>query len=119
VKLLLDVHHCWQAATQLQEEGHDVRAAVADPALAVLGDDDLLRAATRDGRTLVTENARDFDRIVRAWAAVGEHHCGVVFTSPRRYHRGSKAYPRNLVRALAEVIKNPADSTVDWVLWLP
>jgi hypothetical protein len=119
VKLLLDVHHSRQAATQLQEEGHDVLAAAAEPALAVLRDEDLLRVATREGRTVVTENARDFDRIVRAWAAVGEHHCGVVFTSPRRFHRGDKAYPRNLVRALAEVIKNPPDSTVDWVLWLP
>jgi hypothetical protein len=119
VKLLLDVHHSRQAATQLQGQGHDVLAAAAEPALAVLGDEDLLRAATRDRRTLVTENARDFDRIVRAWVAAGEHHCGVVFTSPRRYHRGSKAYPRNLVRALADVIDSPPDSTVDWVQWLP
>jgi hypothetical protein len=68
---------------------------------------------------LVTENARDFDRIVRAWAAVGEHHCGIVFTSPRRYHRGSNAYPRNLVRALTAIMEDPPDSTVDWTLWLP
>jgi hypothetical protein len=119
VKLLLDVHHSRQAATQLQEQGHDVLAAADDPGLAALGDEDLLRAAARDGRTLVTENARDFDRIVRAWSAAGEHQCGVVFTSPRRFHRGSRAYPRNLVRALADVIESPPESTVDWLLWLP
>jgi hypothetical protein len=66
----------------------------------------------------VTENARDFDRIIRAWAAAGEHHCGVVFTSPRRFHRASKAYPMNLVRALAEVLDHPPHSTVDRVMWL-
>jgi hypothetical protein len=119
VKLLLDVHHSPRAATQLQQQGHDVLAASADPALAILGDEELLRAATRDGRTLVTENGRDFDRIIRAWAAAGEHHCGVVFTSPRRFHRASNAYQMNIVRALAEVLDNPPQSTVDWMLWLP
>ena len=119
MKLLLDVHHSQKAAAQLQEQGHDVLAASADRALAALGDDDLLCAATGDGRTLVTENARDLDRIARAWVAADEHHSGIVFTSPRRYHRASQAYPMNLVRALAGVLDHPPASTVDWVLWLP
>lgn len=87
--------------------------------LAVLDDDELLRGSTREERVLVTENARDFDRIVRSWALADEHHRGVVFTSPRRYHRGSKAYPANLVRALARLAENPPRSTVDWTFWLP
>lgn len=40
-------------------------------------------------REFVTENAPDFDRIVRNWATTGELHGGVVFTSPPRLHRGS------------------------------
>jgi hypothetical protein len=118
VKLLLDVHHSPQAARRLGELGHDVAAAADDPALAGLDDEELLRAATRDRRTVVTENARDFDRIVRDWSALGEHHDGVIFTSPRRFHRGSKAYPANLVRALAALLDDPPAGTRDWVHWL-
>ncbi len=97
MKLLLDVHHSRLAAEQLRASGHDVVAAADDPVLATLPDEELLRAAARGGRAVVTENARDFDRIVRAWAGTAECHAGVVFTSPRRYHRGSRAYPANLI----------------------
>jgi hypothetical protein len=77
-------------------------------------------APAKDRRALVTENARDFDRIVRAWAGRGDHHAGVVFTSPRRYHRGSAAYPGNLITALRNLLlaEPPAEQT-DWVRWLP
>lgn len=118
VKLLLDVHHSPQAARRLQNRGLDVLAAADDSILAVLDDEELLRAATRDGRVVVTENARDFDRIIRAWSALGEQHKGITFTSPRRFHRGSKAYPENLIRALGAVLKDPPQSTLDWVWWL-
>ena len=117
MKLLLDVHHSPQAARRLREEGHDALAAAEDPALAGLEDEELLRTASRAGRALVTENARDFDRIVREWSGRGEHHAGVVLTSPRRYHRGSKAYPANLVRALGRLLDRPP-SGQDWVHWL-
>lgn len=118
MKLLLDVHHSRLAAERLRRDDRDVIAAADDPELAVLEDEDLLRAATRQDRAIVTENARDFDRIVRAWAAVGEHHAGVVFTSPRRYHRGSNAYPNNLVEALTVLLDHPPESTLDWLHWL-
>lgn len=117
MKLLLDVHHSPQAARRLREQGHDVLAAAEDPVLAGLDDEELLRAATQEGRVVVTENARDFDRIVREWSARNEHHAGVVFTSPRRYHRGSKAYPANLVRSLSALFKDPPPPG-DWVHWL-
>lgn len=118
MRLLLDVHHSPRAARRLRDQGHDVVAAADDPVLAALDDEELLRAATREGCAVVTENARDFDLIVRDWSSRGEHHAGVVFTSPRRYHRGSKAYPANLVRALLRFLgeRNPLDQ--DRVHWL-
>lgn len=119
LKLLLDIHHSPAIAHTLGRDGHDVLAAATDPALAGLDDDELLQVATRQGRAIVTENARDFDRIVRAWAARGEHHTGVVFTSPRRYHRGSAAYPANLVSALRTFLADPPREQRDWVRWLP
>jgi len=71
-----------------------------------LDDEEVLRAATRDGRTLVTENACDFDPIARAWAASGQHH------------RGSKAYPGNLIRALSSLLSESPRSTRGWLHWL-
>ena len=48
-----------------------------------------------------------------------EHHSGIVFTSPRRYHRGSSSYPANLVAALATLMAEPPIGDIDWVYWLP
>lgn len=118
VKLLLDVQHSRLAASRLRSSGHDVIAAADDAVLATLPDDELLRVATRQGRAIVTENARDFDRIVRAWAAAGDHHAGVIFASPRRFHRGSSAYPANLIAGLEAVLSEPPQHAQDWIRWL-
>jgi hypothetical protein len=118
LKLLLDTHHSRRAAERLRRAGHDVTAAADDPLLASLPDEELLRAATRQQRAIVTENAQDFDRIVRSWAADGEHHAGVVFTSPRRYHRGNQRYPENLIAGLEDLLAQPQPVPRDWVVWL-
>lgn len=118
LKLLLDVHHSPRAAERLREDGHDVVAAADDPVWRTLPDDDLLRAASADERAVVTENARDFDRLVRTWAAADEHHAGVVFTSPRRFHRGSRAYPDDLVAGLGALLLDPPSDQTDWIHWL-
>jgi len=119
LKLLLDTHHSPVVAETLRADGHDVLAAAVVPTLARLEDDDLLRAAVEDDRAVVTENAKDFDRIVRAWSARGDHHVGIVFTSPRRYHRGSSAYPGILIAALRQLLADPPTEAGDWVHWLP
>jgi Domain of unknown function (DUF5615) len=64
---LLDVHHSRIAAERLRASGYDVLAAFDYPELAVLADEEVLRRASADGRAVVTENAKDFDRIVRSW----------------------------------------------------
>ena len=118
MKLLLDVHHSRLAAERLRTAGHDMLAAADIPELAALPDEELLREVSSTDRALVTENAKDFDRIVRSWVASGEHHAGVVFTSPRRYHRGSSNHPENLVVALTTLLESPPDDQKDWVHWL-
>jgi hypothetical protein len=119
LKLLLDSHHSPLIAATLTADGHDVVAAATDQNLARLEDGELLAVATRDGRAVVTENAKDFDRIVRALSAAGEHHAGVVFTSPHRYHRGSAAYPGNVIASLAALLADPPADQTDWIHWLP
>jgi hypothetical protein len=118
VKLLLDVHHSRIAAERLRAGGHDVNAAADVPELARLPDEELLRQAAVDSRAVVTENAKDFDRIVRSWVATGEHHAGVIFTSPRRFHRGSTGYPESLIVALTCFLATPPVAELDWVHWL-
>ncbi len=118
MRLLLDVHHSPSAAEQLRQSGYDVLAAAEDARLAALPDEDLLRAATVDDRAIVTENVKDFDRIVRIWARNGEHHRGVIFTSPRRFHRARSSYPRDLVAALEDLLTETPDEQQDWVHWL-
>ena len=118
VKLLLDVHHSRLAAQRLTADGYDVVAAADAAELATLSDEELLRKASADDRAVVTENAKDFDRIVRSWTATGEHHAGVIFTSPRRFHRGSTAYPESLIVALTTFLIAPPVAGQDWVHWL-
>jgi uncharacterized protein DUF5615 len=118
LKLLLDTHHSPMAAATLKAEGHDAVAAATEPTLARLQDEELLAVATRERRALVTQNAKDFDRIVRTMSAHGEHHAGVIFTSPRRYHRGSDAYPQNLIAALRTLLAEPPSDQTGWIHWL-
>jgi hypothetical protein len=118
VRPLLDVHHSRIAAERLRAGGYDALAAADFPEQAALPDEGLLRQASADNRAVVTENARDFDRIVRSWAAKGEHHAGVIFTSPRRFHRGSTSYPEDLIVALARFLAVPPVAELDWVHWL-
>lgn len=118
VKLLLDVHHSPRAAERLRDMGHDVVAAASDHALCSLEEEELLRHSSAEGRAIVTENAKDFGLIVRTWATTGEQHAGVIFTSPRRFHRGSAAYPEDLVVALARLLDAPPEVEKGWVHWL-
>jgi hypothetical protein len=118
VKLIFDVHHSRIAAARLRQNGHDVVAAADDPRLAKLVDEELLRHAASEGRALVSEDAKDLGRIVRQWAATGDHHAGVVLTSPRRFHRGGAAYPENLIASLTRLLESPPETEHDWVHWL-
>ncbi len=93
-------------------------AAADDIGPAMMADEDLLRFAVAEQRALVTEDVGDFNRIVRTWAATGERHAGIVFTSPRRFHRGRTSYPEDLVVALRRFLADPPAEDRDWVHWL-
>lgn len=118
MKLLLDVHHSRRAAQRLRDQGHDVVAAADHESLRDLDDATLLEVATAQHRAVVTENVKDFDRIVREWAASEHHHAGVIFTSPRRSHRGSAAYPEDLISALGALLAAAPSSFADHIHWL-
>ncbi len=90
-RLLLDEMLSPVIAEQLVAAGLDVLAVSAHPVLRGIGDADLLDWATADGRTLVTDNVRDFAPLHASWAAQGRMHAGLIFIS-------SKSYPQDRAR---------------------
>ncbi|HVX20501.1 MAG TPA: DUF5615 family PIN-like protein [Acidimicrobiales bacterium] len=120
MRLLLDVHHSPRAAEQLRRCGIDTVAAAGDRGLARLPDRDLLQAATAAGRAVVTEDVRDVNYLAQEWVRARRDHAGIVFTSRRRFYRGSRAYPQDLVDALVAFAGRHElpDDARNWVRWL-
>lgn len=102
--LLLDEMFAAPIAIQLRERGHDVLAVVEVPTLVSSPDEDLLAAATAQGRCIVTANVRDFAALNTQWARVGRTHAGIV-------HVVTSAFPPNrsyvgaLVTALDSMLR--------------
>jgi predicted nuclease of predicted toxin-antitoxin system len=84
VRLLLDEHLSpRRVGGRLTAEGHDVLAIAAVPAYAGLPDEQVLELAAAEERVLITRNAKDFDRITRAWASRERRHAGVLLVWTR------------------------------------
>jgi hypothetical protein len=112
LKLLLDEMYAPAVAAELRTRGYDV-ASIHDAAYAHLAgapDPDLLAAALRDERTLVTENVRDYRPLEAALLAEsGSHHAGLVYTSNKQFPRGDPATTGRLVRALDAILRDDPD----------
>jgi predicted nuclease of predicted toxin-antitoxin system len=79
VRLLLDAHLSdRRVGDPLRADGHDVASAQPPSPLAALDDVELLRAATRDTRILVTADVKDFAPIARDFGSRAELHAGLV-----------------------------------------
>lgn len=107
MRLLLDEMYAPAVTAELRARGHDA-ASVHDRVHAhLLGalDADVLAAARRDGRALVTGNVRDYRRLESALVADGSHHAGLVYTSNRRFPRGDPATTGQLVTALDTLLR--------------
>lgn len=121
VKLLLDEMHAPAVAVRLRDSGYDAVAVKERPELIGLADQDLLTAATAQGRVLVTENIKDFSALARRSTAADERHAGIVFTHPRRFRRAARNHVRILSDALAQFVDAKAGSLRDvesFVWWL-
>lgn len=99
-------------AAALRMRGRDV-ASVHDPAYAHLAgasDVDVLTAALRHERVLVTENVRDYRPLEGEFSAEsGSHHAGLVYTTNRQFPRGDPATTGQLVRALDALLRDAPD----------
>lgn len=98
-------------AVDLRARGHDV-VSVHDPGHGlVVGapDADVLAAAQREERALVTENVRDYRPLEIGLVADGSHHSGLVYTSNRQFPRGDPATLGRLVRELDALLREGPD----------
>jgi hypothetical protein len=118
LRLLLDEMHAPAVARVLQAEGNEVVSVAATPLLRGTPDKDLLEYAAALRYVIVTENVVDFAAIAAMWATGGRSHAGLIFTSPKRFNRATRAYPGNLVVALRKVLGDPPDIGASGTWWL-
>lgn len=90
MRLLLDEHYSAAIAVQLREAGHDVTPVQGDTALKGCDDAVLVQAALAQGRALLTNRVRHFAPLAREWAARGEQHFGLIFTSDESMPRSRR-----------------------------
>lgn len=119
MKLLLDEHYSIEIAVQLRAAGHDA-VAVVEMGLAGIDDEALLTFAASEGRALLTNNARHFAPLAARWAAAGQDHFGLLFTSDASMPR-SKGTIGVYVATLSALMeaKDAADALRNQVWWLP
>jgi len=88
VRFLLDEMYSPQIASALRDRGTDAVSVHERPLLEGEPDDrEILRAATRERRVLVTNNVKDLVPIVDELAFTGETHFGVLLTSDSTFPR--------------------------------
>jgi predicted nuclease of predicted toxin-antitoxin system len=114
---LLDDMFDARIAVQLAERGIDAVAVVADPSLRESPDSDLLDRALADGRALVTNDVRDFERLRLARTADTAPVPTLIYTSDRSFPR-DRDFIGRLVSALAAAAAAEAVTAAGSVLWL-
>ena len=116
-RVLLDEMFHPGIAAELAERGHDCRSVVADPILRQRSDADLVSLAVAEGRTLVTNNVVDFERLRRAGLAEGAAVPPLIYTSDASFPR-NRRYVARIVEALDSALKADAVGRHGGVLWL-
>jgi hypothetical protein len=118
VRLLLDHHYPNAVAIELRRRRHDVETAF-ERNVHWVSDETLLTVMAEDGRAVLTNNVRDYVRILHRWATHQGSHAGVIFTSDRSLPRNAGGVGA-LVSRLDELLAaNPSDDAfVDRIHWL-
>lgn len=118
VKLALDHHYPTAIAEQLSHNGHDVVTA-AERGWHREPDEMLLTLCAGEQRTLLTGHVGDFMTIVRNWAASGQQHAGLIFTSDASLPRTHAAIGRYVKLLAAFLREHPRpDDFIDRIHWL-
>ena len=121
MKLLLDEMHGLAVAALLRDWGHDAAAVKERADLIGLSDQDLLQAATAEGRAVITENVHDFAVLHRYILASGQRHSGLMLAHARRFPCSAPNHARVLADALASLLSERGsilDGVDSFVWWL-
>ena len=116
-RLLLDETFDARIATRLVGLGHDCLAVVADASARGTSDSDVVVMAIETGRTLVTDDVGDFERLRRDRADRGEPVPALVHTSDRTFPR-DRRFVERIVAALDHAARTDAVTDAGGVLWL-
>lgn len=95
--------------------------AVTKDRIDLVGQDDdtVLRAASAEGRVVVTNNVRDYAPLVDDFGLRGEPQSGVLFTDDDTFPRGEEGIGL-LVRSLEAFARGRADDWLrDGCMYLP
>jgi predicted nuclease of predicted toxin-antitoxin system len=118
MKLLLDEHYSIEIAVQLRAAGHD-SIAVVERGLAGIDDEPLLTFAASEQRAVLTNNVRHFAPLAGRWAAGGQDHFGLLFTSDARMPRSKATIGRYVDTLTALMEANTAtDALRNQIRWL-
>lgn len=118
MKLVLNEMWSSEIARQLRRRGFDIVAATELPRrYRGVPDHDFFRRAQEDGRAVVTDNVRDFAKIVAEHADRGEPHFGVIFALRPAFDRAQPGIVGAMTRALAALLER-ADSLTSGVVFL-
>lgn len=101
-------------ARELRARGHDVVSVHESPGSGT-SDERVLDHARSEGRSVLTENVRDYRPLADALLAAGDGHAGVVFTTDKRWPRHD---PGALITALDKLLTSTPEQPVDAELWL-
>jgi hypothetical protein len=117
VALLLDEMHAPVVAQALRDLGHDVMSVAENPDLRALTDDELFAWAADRDRRIVTDNVKDYRRLLLRSEESGRLTAGLLLTSSRTFPR-SRRNPGPLIEALASWLCHPdvaQQPTEDWL----
>ena len=119
MRFLLDEMYSPAIAAGCRARGVDVVSVHERPELEGEPDDaEVLRAAAREGRVLVSNNHRDLVPIADNFARDGEEHYGVLLTSDRSLPRATATIGL-IVRAIVAYAAGAADDALtnsyDWL----
>jgi uncharacterized protein DUF5615 len=115
--LLLDEMFSDDIAGQLRKSSHDVVAAVADPGLVGLPDDQVLAEAATAGRALVTANTKDFMPLDAQYKSTGRRHAGLILVSTKTFPQ-DHSFTGAIINALTTLLSAPDGIGPDRVVFL-
>ena len=116
-RLLLDEMHAPVIAKALRERGHDVVAVADRSDLRAMSDQDILAWAVAEKRCLVTENVKDFRRLLLRTEESRQPGLSLLFTSSRAFPR-SRRDPGPLIRALDAWLRRTDPDALPAEAWL-